>query len=276
MEQKVQISGKNFPQLSYVKTGSGPAIILLHGFPESGSLWRYVWPRLSEKYTVIVPDLPGSGESSFNGDQVSIEQLADSVKQIADNEGITEMVMVGHSMGGYAALAFAELYGSGLKGLSLVHSTAAADNDEKKETRRKSIALIEKGGKDAFIRQMVPALFSKMFKEGNADVLSQEIERGLKLEGTSMVAFYNAMINRPARIATLENAACPVQWIFGEEDTIVPAEKVMQQSTLADVNFVSVYSGCAHMSMLEDPERLAEDLSDFGEYCFKFNSKRNV
>lgn len=271
MEQKIQITGKKFPQLSYVKTGSGPAIILLHGFPESGSLWRYVWPQLSENFTVIVPDLPGSGDASFNGDSLSIEQLAESVKQVVDNEGISEMIMVGHSMGGYVALAFADLYGNSLKGLSLVHSTAAADNDEKKEARRKSIALIEKGGKDAFIRQMVPALFSKAFKEGKPDVLEQEIERGLQLDGKSMVAFYNAMINRPARITTLEKASYPIQWIFGEEDTIVPPEKVMQQSTLADVNFVSVYSGCAHMSMLEDPERLADDLNDFGGYCFKFN-----
>lgn len=268
MEQKLRITAQNFPQLSYLKTGSGPVVMLLHGFPESGDLWREVWPSLSNQFTVIVPDLPGSGESSFDGETVSIEQLAGSVKLIADNEGIREAIIAGHSMGGYVALAFAELYGHMLRGLALVHSTAAADTEEKKETRRKSIELINKGGKEPFIRQMIPALFSTAFKDGN-EALNREIVKGLKLEAKSMVAFYNAMINRPERIATLNSAAYPVQWIFGKEDTIVPPSKVMQQSTLADINFVSIYPGSAHMSMLECPEQLSDDLAEFGRYCYK-------
>ncbi|MCD6062213.1 MAG: alpha/beta hydrolase fold protein [Flavipsychrobacter sp.] len=268
MEQKLRITVPDFPNLAYLKTGTGPAMILLHGFPESGDLWRKVWPALAAHFTVIVPDLPGSGESTFSGESVSIEGLAKSVKAIADHEQVEQVVIAGHSMGGYVALAFADLYGSKLAGLSLVHSTAAADSEEKKETRRKSIELINKGGKEAFIRQMIPALFSKGFKENKA-ALDKEIAKGLRLEAKSMVAFYNAMINRPERIATLNGVSYPVQWIFGKEDTVIPAKNVIQQSTLANVNLVSVYPEAAHMSMLEVPERLAKDLHEFGQYCFR-------
>src|SRR5690606_25097329 len=116
-------------------------------------------------------------------------------------------VMVGHSMGGYIALAFAEKYPKVLKGLSLVHSTATADTEEKKETRRKSIALIEKGGKDAFVKGMIPNLFSNHFKGAHPEIIQKQIEQGQKLKAESMVGFYTAMINRPDRRNVLTEAA---------------------------------------------------------------------
>lgn len=125
-----------FPCLAYRKFGEGPVIVLLHGFPENGNLWRDIWPALAKHNTVIIPDLPGSGESTFANEDLSIEHLAESVKLILDKEGIDEIVLAGHSMGGYIALAFAEKYPVMLRGLSLIHSTAAPDSDEKKKTGR--------------------------------------------------------------------------------------------------------------------------------------------
>jgi pimeloyl-ACP methyl ester carboxylesterase len=115
---------------------------------------------------------------------------------------------------------------------------------------------------------MIPGLFAKNFKSMHQPVISDEITRGLKLTDTAIVAFYNAMINRPDRTSTLKNAAFPVQWIIGKEDNVAPLDKVAQQSMLADVNFVSVYTDCAHMSMLEKPQALIRDLEEFGQYCY--------
>jgi pimeloyl-ACP methyl ester carboxylesterase len=267
IENRIRISSTLFPQLSYIKVGEGPAMVLLHGFPENGNLWRNIWPQLQKEFTVIVPDIPGSGESRLATTSVTMEQLAEGVAQILDNESIEEVVVVGHSMGGYIALSFAHLYKSRLKGLSLVHSTATADSEEKKETRKKSIQLIQKGGKDTFIKQMIPALFSEAFKKQHPDILEDEIARGLKMESESMVAFYNAMINRPDRTATLNEVGVPIQWIIGKEDSLIPAENVLAQTRLADVNFVMVYADCGHMSMLEKPQKLTRDLEQFGKYC---------
>ncbi|RYD56492.1 MAG: alpha/beta hydrolase [Sphingobacteriales bacterium] len=261
------IRTERFPNLCYRKTGNGPAFVLVHGFPENGDLWRKVVPALSESFTVIVPDLPGAGESTFTGD-LSIEDMADSLNLILENEGIDKAVVAGHSMGGYTAFAFAERFKDKLAGLSLVHSTASADDEEKKETRRKSIALIEKGGKDAFIRQMTPNLFSKKFKEEYPEVIEQQVKRGLQLPAESIIAFYKAMINRPERVSILSSANYPVQWIVGKEDTIAPPEKIAEQSKLSDRTFVSVYPDVSHMSMLEDEKKLIEDLKKFTSYCF--------
>lgn len=267
MERKI-ISTDKFPQLSYTIYGGGDAIVLLHGFPLDGSIWDKVVPALAENYTVIVPDIPGSGESTFAGEELSIEEIAESVKLILDNEGIDTAIIAGHSMGGYAALAFAEIYPDKMKGLGLIHSFAKADTEEKKEQRRKSIELFKKGGKDAFIRQMIPVLFSPASKNRCAEEIKALIDRALLTENKSLIAFYNTMINRPDRTVILKNSDAPVLWVIGADDTIAAPEKLIQQTSLANVNFVYTCNDCGHMSMIESPEELTGYLISFAAYCY--------
>jgi len=174
-------SGEDFPQLSYFVGGTGPCLVLLHGFPQSGVLWQKVWGALSESFTVIAPDLPGVGGSSFSGRALTMEKMAESVKLILDAEHISEAVIAGHSMGGYVAMAFAELYPKTLQGLCMVHSLATADDEDKKENRRKAIRLIGKGGREAFIKQMMPGLFSEAFKKSHPEVIEGQIKLGCEV-----------------------------------------------------------------------------------------------
>lgn len=261
------IHTQSFPKLSYRKEGSGPVIVLIHGFPENGGLWKQVWPVLAAKFTVIVPDLPGTGGSELVAD-TTMESMAMAISEILANESVAEAVIAGHSMGGYAALAFAEAYDNKVKGLSLVHSIASADNDEKIETRRKSIALIRKGGKEPFIKQMIPNLFAPAFKDRHPSVLEEQVKRGLELEAESMIAFNEAMIARPDRTEVLRKAVFPVQFIIGEDDTLIPSNAALTQSRLASRNFVELYSDNGHMSMIEHPARLANDIAQFADYCY--------
>jgi pimeloyl-ACP methyl ester carboxylesterase len=263
-----QISSDLFNQISYHKYGSGNTIVLLHGFPEDGELWRQVYPALSARFTVIIPDLPGSGNSILPKGDLSIEQLATSVQIILEHEGIGKAAIAGHSMGGYVALAMAELYPQLVAGISMVHSTAEADDDAKKETRRKAIELIRKGGREAFIKQMIPNLFSPAYSQVNKQVIAEQIQRGMRLEADSLVGYYTAMMNRPVRVSTIAKAGYPVQWIVGKDDNVVPFHKALQQSYLADRDFVSLYDNCGHMSMLENPERLTADINEFVTYCY--------
>lgn len=267
MERKI-ISTDKFPQLSYAVYGGGDAIVLLHGFPLDGSIWDKVVPAPAESYTVIVPDIPGSGESTFAGEELSMEEMADSVKLVLDNEQINTAIIAGHSMGGYAALAFAELYPEHMKGLALVHSSAKPDTEEKKEQRRKSIELFRKGGKDAFIRQMIPALFSPASKNRCSEEIKTLTDRALLTDNKSLSAFYNAMINRPDRTAILKNSEAPVLWVIGADDTIASPENLIQQTSLASVNFVYTCNDCGHMSMIESPTELTGYLNSFAAYCY--------
>jgi pimeloyl-ACP methyl ester carboxylesterase len=262
-----QISTKHFPQLSYKRYGNGPALMLIHGFPASGNLWADVQFQLSQGLTLLIPDLPGTGSSQLNSTETSMEQLASVVPDILDDAGIGQCVVAGHSMGGYIALAAAALFPDRLKGLSLVHSTALPDDDDKKDKRRKAIALIQKGGAEQFIKGMIPPLFSEHFRNAHPEVIQDRIEEALKLPPESLVAFYNAMIARPSRLELLPGASFPMQWILGEEDSTIPWRSCLPQTSLPERSFVSLYESCAHMSMLEQAEELQKDLVKFVLYC---------
>ena len=258
-----------FPKISYAVEGRGPVLMLLHGFPESRSLWRHVAPRLSERFTVVCPDLPGAGGTELPPDgKLTMERMAEAVAVVADEVSENPFVLVGHSMGGYTALAFAEKFRGRLKGLALVHSTASADDDEKQAQRQKAIALIQKGGKDAFLRDAVPKMFSPDTREAAPDLIHEQTERGLRLPDASAIAYYEAMIARPDRTGVLRSAAFPVQWILGKDDALIPLEKVLEQTHLATRSAVSIYEHVGHLAMLEKPERLAKDLAEFAAFCY--------
>lgn len=269
MPQHLLRDKAGFSQLSYRVEGVGPVVILLHGFPDDGGLWREVAPQLSANFTVVCPDLPGAGESALPDESLTMERMADAVSVIADAVAPEPFLLVGHSMGGYAALAFAEQAGERLAGLALVHSTTAADDDEKKSQRQKAIALIQKGGKEAFMRDAVPKMFSPQIQAEKPDLMREQVARGLRLPDASAVAYYEAMIARPERRDVLLAAHHPVHWCLGKDDALILLDKVMEQTHLAPRSSVRVYEDCGHLSMLEAPGQLADDLHQFAVYCYK-------
>lgn len=265
--QERYIRTEKCPEVFYRKLGQGAPVLLIHGFPDDGNLWRRVMPLLSETCTVIVPDLPGTGKSIYSGGGISIEELADSMLSILHTERISKVVVAGHSMGGYIALAMAANCPEIMAGLSLVHSTSQADSAEKKQQREKVIRLIRNGGKDTFIKGMIPGLFAPHFQTKDPEGVAMQIGNSLKLASGTLTGFYEAMINRPERTFVLSEARFPVQFISGKEDSVVPFDITMKLSDLPSVSFVSVYEEVGHMSMLERPESLAADLEAFSHYC---------
>jgi pimeloyl-ACP methyl ester carboxylesterase len=256
-------------RLFYRKMGTGPVVVLLHGFPEDGTLWKHIWDQLAASFTVIIPDFPGSGDSALENN-TTIAQLAECVNAILEHENIDKAVIVGHSMGGYVALAFAAQYPDKVVGLSLVHSTPVADDEEKKIARKKSIDIIQKGGKTTFISQMVPNLFSAAYKNTHAAAMKAHVEHALDMGERSLVNFYNAMISREGHENMLKNINFPLQWVVGLEDNVIPYKKILPHLYQSRINFVSFYPECGHMSMVEAPQALASDLEKFITYSYNY------
>lgn len=262
------IATDHFEQLHYTVEGNGNAVVLIHGFPLDGTIWQVVAKHLALKHKVIVPDMPGSGQSKNNDPDLTVEKMADSIKVILDNEKVDSAVIAGHSMGGYVGLAFAEVYPEVTNGLALVHSSATADSSEKKEHRLKTIELIKNGGKEHFIRQMIPNLFASTNKDAFSEQLQQLISIAMSTTEESLAAFYNAMIKRPDRTSNLNNNDLPLCWVIGKEDQIMPYKGLLQQTTLTNVNFIHVYENVGHMGMIEAPRNLSTDLDNFVKHCF--------
>ena len=244
--------------------------MLIHGFPNDSSAWDPVVPELSRQYKLILPDLPGAGKSPLPATALSLEYMANCLKEVLDRENIRHAVLIGHSMGGYTALQFAGLFPERLKGISLVHSMASADGEEKLENRRKAIVLIRKGEaeKEMFLRGMAQNLFAPEYAAQHPAVVRSVVDKGMELPGGTLAAFYQAIMDRTDKRQVLAGLDFPIQWIIGSEDTATPMKEAMEQCHIAPVNLVSLYRNCGHMSFLEQPEQLIADLQQMLQYCY--------
>lgn len=248
--------------LFYRIAGDGEPVVLIHGFAEDGTIWDGLISDLSKNYKVIVPDLAGSGKST-GADSVSMEILAEHINMILEKENIDSCFMIGHSMGGYITLAFAEKYAHKLKGLGLFHSTAFADGDEKKAARNKNIEFIKKHGSVKFIEQAIPGLFSELTKKQHPEFIEDMIERYSNFSATSLIKYTEAMRDRPDRTEVLKNFPQPVLLIIGEFDTAIPIEQSLKLCKIAAFTYIYIGAHSGHLGMLEEPEFCLKAVRDF-------------
>lgn len=253
----------------YTVSGTGKKIVLIHGFGEDGSIWKEQINFLKDHFCVIVPDIPGSGNSSFLQD-ANIDIYAEIIKEILDTETQKapdaedqKITMIGHSMGGYITLAFAEKFPQYLNSFGLFHSSAFADEPEKIEGRLKAIDFIKTKGPNAFLKTVVPNLFTKEFLENNPEKISTLLENGKKFLAENLIQYYNAMINRPDRTAVLKTFNKPVLYIIGEHDLAIPLNISLQQCYLPAQSHVHILHQSAHMGMWEEKEKANTLLLNF-------------
>jgi pimeloyl-ACP methyl ester carboxylesterase len=242
-------------RISYSVYGKGKPVMLVHGFAEDSTIWENQVSRFKEDFQLIVPDLPGSGKSDFIPEVFSMDDHAELLEEILNEENLEAADIVGHSMGGYIALAFAEKYPERMTGLSLFHSTAYADSGEKIETRQKSIQFIRQNGSLRFLQQATPNLFSDQTKAENPALVEEIINRYSNFNPNSLVHYYEAMIQRPDRSEVLRKSPKPVLFIAGEQDTAIPIKHMLEQSYLPELSYFHSLKNSGHMGMLEEPAK---------------------
>ena len=262
LQQQIKVDGKN---IFYTIEGTGETVILLHGFGEDCNIWKNQIPSLTS-YNLIVPDLPGSGSSEMITD-MTMEGLAEAVKAILDKEKIEKCILIGHSMGGYIALAFAEKYAPMLSGLGLFHSTAYADGEEKINTRKKGIQFMKDNEALLFLKNMIPGLYAEESKKNNFKIIEQHLESAKSLSKEALIAYYESMIRRPDRTNVLKTSTVPVLFIAGKDDAAVPLEDILTQTHLPDVSFIYILEHSGHMGMVEEVEKANEILVTFIAAC---------
>lgn len=251
---------------AYWAEGQGKPVILIHGFGEDHSVWEHQIAFLRMYNRVLVPDLPGTGESPLT-EGLSIESMAEFVYAILVEEGISQITMIGHSMGGYVALAFAEKYPHLLEGLGLFSSTAKPDSAEKKEARQKSIRMIGQYGSEAFLRQTLPTMFSESFRNKQPASVENFVTNALSIGKESLIAYYEAMMARPDRTAILKEIKVPVLFFIGKDDAAIPLNNILEQVTLPATVSIHVFEQVGHMGLLEVYEESNLILHHFIAFC---------
>lgn len=243
--------------LHFEKKGNGQeTLVLLHGFMENSSIWKDMEPYLSEKFSLLKIDLPGHGKSEIYGEIHTVDLMADEVKKVLDHQKLEKIHLLGHSMGGYVSLAFAEKHPETLKSLTLFFSTYLADDEEKKEQRIKSYRII----KDAFAhyaRAGIPNLFNPNERDILEGKIETALETALSTNNLGALACVKGMVERTDKKHVLENIEAKILVLAGKHDSAVKTEKTIKN--LPDkTNIKSYILDCAHNGHWEKPAICAE------------------
>jgi pimeloyl-ACP methyl ester carboxylesterase len=244
----------------YFDIGKGAAVVLLHGFLENQSMWNDFIPELSKRNRVITIDLLGHGATECMGYVHTMEDQADMVQAVLAELKIRKAVFVGHSMGGYIALAFAELFPEYMKGLVLMNSTSRADSEERKTNRDRAIKVVKKDH-TSFIRLSIANLFT----EENRTLLVDEVEKvkleALKTPAQGIIAALEGMKMRKDREVLLHVTTFPKMLILGKKDGVLNYEENTNQIENTDVQLLSFSDG--HMSQIENKAETLKAIIDF-------------
>ncbi|RXP59428.1 alpha/beta fold hydrolase [Lutibacter sp. HS1-25] len=251
-------------RVSFTSIGSGPAVVLLHGFLENSSMWNQISEQISKKNRVVCIDLLGHGATENCGYIHTMEDQAEMVKAVLDHLRLRKYILIGHSMGGYIALAFAKLYPNNVKGLCLMNSTALPDSEEKKTNRDRGIVAVKQNHK-TFVRIAIPMLFS----EKNRTVFTSEIaeitNEALKTSPQGIIAALEGMKIRQDHTAILNNDLFPVLLVIGKQDPALEYATLIGQAKNTKVKVVEFPDG--HMSHIENKNELIEALLKFAKQC---------
>jgi pimeloyl-ACP methyl ester carboxylesterase len=248
----------------YSDKGKGRAIVLLHGYPENLHIWDEFSDALSKNFRVIAIDLPGFGETECFGYVHSMELMAQCVHSVMQELNLRRYIVVGHSMGGYVAIAFAELFTENLRGLCMFHSSTYADTQEKKADRDRGIAAVKKH----------PAPYLKAFSTNLfADPNNVHIKKVQEIISTStprgIIAALEGMKIRPNREIILKFTRYPVLFIMGKKDKIINYEAALPQTEIPSQCKVLLLEDAAHMGFYEAPEETLKALRKFAKRCFR-------
>jgi pimeloyl-ACP methyl ester carboxylesterase len=249
--------------VTYSDTGQGQTVVLLHGYLVTKEVWQKVAEMLSFKFRVLAVDLPGHGDSGVAGEKHTMEFLAETVRAVINHAGAEQVILVGHSMGGYVTLAFAENHPELLKGYVLFHSHPWADTPETIEKRQREIDIVRAGGKDI----MYPANLSMMFAEKNLVPMAEELallkRYASRNPAEGIIALLNGMIVRPERSSVIESGEQPFLWILGRHDRYFSPEKALKNIKLPVNGNVFILENSGHLGFIEETERSAELLAGF-------------
>lgn len=247
--------------------GQGNSIVLLHGYTETHDIWKEFAEHLSNNYQVICIDLPSHGKSEITQPVQTMESMADAVHAVLTQLKISECLLIGHSMGGYVSLAFAEKYKQMLKGLVLFHSQAAEDSEEVKNNRTRTIEIIT-ANHHQFLNNFIPDLFA----EHNRNIFANEIkklqEQANTLTAEGLIAAMAGMRDRPSRLDVLLNATYPVLFIAGKHDSRIPIDKILAQAMLPLHSEMLILGNVGHMGYIEAKHITLQTIEKFAEKIY--------
>lgn len=234
-----------------IKGTANNHLVLLHGFMENLFIWDEMEVELLKNFKLIKIDLPGHGKSEVSSEIHTMQMMAEKVKEVTDFLKIDQFHLLGHSMGGYVSLAFAEKFPDKLKSLTLFFSTYFADDEEKKQQREKSLRIIKENFK-TYVNAGIPNLFNENERAFLQEKITLAKEIALSTNNDGVLAAVKGMIKRTDKSEVLENFEGKILVICGKHDSAVNTEKTIQNLPNKK-NVKSYILDCGHNGHWEKP-----------------------
>ncbi|MDT4955925.1 MAG: hypothetical protein QOJ02_4063 [Acidobacteriota bacterium] len=251
-------------EMAYEEVGSGPAVVLLHGYPFNRSMWREQVLMLSTRYRVITPDLRGHGETSATQEPATIAEMAQDVAALLDELEIKRVVLGGLSMGGYVALAFYRRFGQErVRALILADTRSQADTTEARRNREEQAEKILKQGMssiaDGFIKKVLtPATLSQ-----HPEITERVRQMVVTTKPQGAAAALRGMAVRQDQTDFLPEIIAPTLIVVGSEDKLTPPVDAEMMQRAIRGSRLEIIEGASHLSNLERPAEFNRALKNF-------------
>ena len=253
------IAMTNGVQSAFTDSGEGLPLVFIHGFPLSRGAWSKQVAAFEENYRVIAPDLRGFGESGASSGAVFMSRYAEDIRALLVHLGTGPVILVGHSMGGYVALAFAKAFPDLLRGLVLVGTKAGGDAPEVAAARRATAEKVRKEGIDSVVETMAP----KMLATSNTDAGMASSVRGFMQPASQegVIGALLGMAERPDAGDWIGTIRVPTLVVAGADDILIlPSESEALVKAIPDAH-LTLIPHAGHLVAFEQPEAFNEALS---------------
>ena len=242
----------SFPVPLTTDEGTGPAVVLLHGFPHDRALWRHQVAALSDAHRCIAPDLPGFGSSSPLP-APTVEAYADAVVALLDELGVARATVAGLSMGGYVAFALWRRYPERVRALILCDTKSGADTDEARAKRRDLIAVAERDGAAAVAATQLDGMLGKTTRATRPAVVSDVRAMMERQPVIGITGALTALMQRPDSTSLLGDISVPVLVAVGDEDTLTPPKEALAMHRAIRTSTLVEIAQSGHATALEQP-----------------------
>jgi pimeloyl-ACP methyl ester carboxylesterase len=245
--------------MTYTDQGSGsPVLLFVHGFPLCRGAWQKQVAAFSSEHRVLAPDLRGLGESQGSAGPVSMARYADDLAALLRELRTGPVILIGHSMGGYVALAFVDRHPSQVGGLVLVGTRAGADTPEAAEKRRATATRVLHEGTAFLVADMAPKMLAG--DHPNADLIRQVDAFMLPSRPQGIASALQGMADRPDRTPDLARIQVPTLLITGAEDTLIPPSESQRMAAAIPGAQLEIIPHAGHLVAFEQAEAFNERL----------------
>ena len=248
--------------------GNGKALVFLHGFPFDRRLYQGACQSLTDRYRVLIPDLPGFGKSQFQSGTegpscLEMSDFADGLAVLLDELDESNAVICGLSMGGYIAMQFFRRHSDQLAGLIFCDTRSTPDIPSVAEKRRVLADSVHNTGAAPLADQMIPALLSPKTIAENPDVVSSLTEMISEQLPSGIAAAARGMAARDDSTQFLKDITVPTLVMVGEDDHISPPEAMREMANIISKSEFCTVPGAGHLPPLENPLFFTEAVRQF-------------